>query len=249
MANNTVIEWLQENSYRAYPLQEGSANVVQLGNHTIDVYALIVDANLAFANLPSTVTLDKIVLTSGSISLYVSNQTVFTTSYASENNYYVRNSYGSLLVLNGAVLNRLTGSGFVKLSNIEFEPSVCYETGGVYEGVSSIDFTGGISAQNWTNGYQFSVVPTGQTIQLEVGRNTGVILPCGDYLSAELSDKLLCGQVLHSINGATPTTNGGTIKIEAGEHVKIFNDPQRNAIYIGLDFVANDIGPATILPV
>jgi len=247
MADSVVIEWLEENSYRAYPLQEGAANIFTLGKNSYDIYAAIVDANLAFSVLPTTVTLDKIVINGTTLTLYISGQNTFSVTLSAQDVYYVRNSSNSLLVLNGSVVNQWSGlQTFCKFTNLFFEPSVCYELSPRYLGVSGIHFGSSLSAQNWTNGYQFSVVPNGQSIQLEVGRNEGYTLPCGDFRDS--TGLLSCDNVVHNINGATPVTAGGSLTLTAGPHVQIFNDPQRNAIFIGFDFVASDIGTDKLLP-
>ena len=83
-----------------------------------------------------------------------------------------------------------------------------------------------------------------QAVQITVGRNEGLVLGCTSYFT-EPDD---CSSVISNINGATPTISGGTIKLIAGDHVKIFEDPQRSRIYIGLDFGPNDTCTTTPLP-
>ena len=249
MSSSTVLEWLEENSYRAYPLQEGAANVFAIAGQSYDAYRILLDANLTYSMMPDAVTLDKIILNEGTVQFYVSGQSTFTLELAAQSVYYLRNDEGSLLVINGDVINSWPRNikAYFVFSNMQFEPSVCYEVSSVYNGVSSLHFADGSSAQNWASGYQFSILANGQTLQLEAGVNRGLPLPCGDYIpNAQL---LSCDAAITSINGAAPTTSGQSLKIVAGDHVRVYNDPQRNTVYIGLDFVADDIKSDKILSV
>jgi len=254
MAESTILEWLEENSYRAYPLQEGYATKFIYGKMALpfDLYNVVVDANLAYYSLPAAVYLEKIIIAGSTLTIYVTpavgspdNNTFVYTLNAGTHIYYGRNASGDLLVLNDNI-NQLIGYNTYFNFNVPFEPSVCCEIGGAYVGVTSIAINGtDISADTLVNGYQLAVLPTGQNIDLEVGRNYGQVLPCYNRFSPP---SLTCGQIVNNINGATPTATGGSINIVAGQHVQIYNDPDSHTVYIGLDFVSSDISFGQLTP-
>lgn len=241
MSESTIVEWLNENSYRSYPLLEGNPRYIASGATTIDLNLLILDAALFYTAVPNDITLNSIQTSGGNLIITVAGQSVFTiTSYASASYpKYVRNNEHSLLVIGdaSAIPNGLTFT----ISGAKFESSVALEIYPATRGVSSItidshNLTGSVQL---VDGYQLSFKPSGHTVNLEAGRNEGNPLPCGSFKGVTND----CSLVASFINGASPNKTGGTIKFVAGKHAKIFEDPNNNRIFIGFDFVDGDIQP------
>ena len=246
MSESTILEWLNENRYRAYPLQEGFASSFRAGQKVGDIYEILIDANLVFSALPTAVYLEKIIMAGSSLTAYVTAQPPFVfTLDGTTKEYYCYNSAGSLLVLNGWV-NGLIGRQEFYRFNIPFEPSVCCETGGLYTGVTSIAFQGtDISTSNLVNGYQLSWQVNGRLVAVEAGQNEGLPLPCRSFFPS--ADGVpTCDSIPSQINGATPSNKGGSINLVAGKHLQIYNDPSISTVYIGLDFDTTEISTAPL---
>lgn len=258
MSSSTVLEWLDENTWRAYPLCESSNLVFHSGPVAFKPYATIVDASLAYSALPAVVKLERMMLHNDNLVLSVTGQSNFVytlTNNEADYPMYARNAEGSVLVISVFAKDLYhQRSVNIGLTDVIFEPCVSYEIGSAALGVSQIKINNSeLSSNQLSEGYQFSLVPDGQTIQIEAGRNEGNPLPCANFKNPGIDPDLYntdCQRAVNSINGASPAINsGGAIKIKGGAHVKVYDDPDRHTIYIGLDFVAEDIADGKLLPV
>jgi hypothetical protein len=268
MSNSTVVEWLNENTLRAYPLTEDSDRYFSRSGNRYDLFAIILDTLLMYASsaIPDTIKLNSIKteLVGGvaTMTIQIDGQTPFTIDHYTTVNTedhnsryprYARNSQHSVLAV-GEEAARLVCGITVAFSNAVFEPSVSVELSDVTNGVSSLNISGNTLTGDitLTEGYQLSLIPGTENIAVEVGRNEGKPLPCvsvgadaGDC-GCERVDECYdrcsdCCTVVSSINGAGPARTGNTINFLAGNHVKIYDDRDHHRIYIGLDFDTTDI--------
>ena len=250
MSKSTVVEWLNENSFRAYPLISSSPRYFVKGIKKYDLFAAITDAQLLFSNLPEKVNLEKIVTNGTTATVYITGQPNFiinnyTTSRNVDQFIYVYNSNNSLIVL-GSEFTKLLSNTTYKFTNCEFEACTLVEVSGIYSGVSSLTIQGDdtpiTGETTFIEGYQLSLIPNGQTINLEVGRNEGIPLSC-EITAGNVPSN--CSNIITSLNGAMPNKTGTPIKLVAGSHINIFEDANNHRIYIGFDFDANDIPSQT----
>ena len=220
----------------------------------IDLKKLILDANFVYTEaLPAIISLTGIEATTTDLIISVGTKQFTLENPPSELTAYpayLYNQDGSLLVIGIEAYKlftaMLTGETYTPVA--AFEPSVATEISGLTAGVNSVSFADeAITAGDITlnNGYQTGIQFIGQVIQLTVGRNFGQVLDCTRFFEDEEDD---CDSVISNINGATPKVSGGSIYLVAGPHVKIFDDPERARIYIGLDFGDNSTCVIPSLP-
>lgn len=245
MSNRQVLEWLNENELRCYPLTEGG-NKQFLS--TLSLNRCLLDASLVYTeSSPATVNLQSFTVSGNSVTVVVTGQPAFvledkTGSYPA----YCRNSAGSLLVF-GAEMQHVTAN--VTFANIEFEPGCVIDLSGKLQGVTG--FTTGSSntvrdtVVAWQEGFQFGLRVEGQTIRMTANKNKGRPITCQNYFQNIAND---CGAIISYINGVTPPVNPGVFLLKAGPHVQIFDDPDNHRIYIGLDFVGSDVCQPPMLP-
>ena len=122
---STVVEWLNENALRSYPLTEDSPRFVYSGLVKIDLNALVLDATLFYDTIPTSTTLDMIVTSGSNLVIYVAGQLSFMISnyQTATYPYYVRNLNNSLLVIGDA---STIPTNLVFNVGSEFEPCVLY---------------------------------------------------------------------------------------------------------------------------
>jgi hypothetical protein len=251
MSNATGIEWLEENSYRAYPLTSASNGNLLLSSGALDLKPMLLDANFTYSSsMPDHVMLERVQRTGNSVSFTVTSLPVFTVDLSTATYpCYCFNASNDVLVLSSAI-GSLHDPADYTLSNVELEPTTATELAGEYLGVASVSFNGAsISSGDitFTEGYQVGIVVNGQTIQVEAGRNYGLSLPCQDFFNdGNLASD--CTGIVSFINGATPLKSGGTVRINAGQNLKIFEDPELNRLYVGLDFTAAESCNGVELP-
>lgn len=238
MPDNLILEWINENSLRAYPLMAAGSPIFVLRGITFNAFEMVVDANFVYGTLPNSIKLSSIAISGSTATFGVTGQPSFSVNLSSTFPAYIRNSVGSLLVLGRATATLLGQSTTVVFTDLVFEPTVSIEQSNELLGVSSItlDTDTLTNAISIVDGYQFSAVPTGQTIQIEANRNEGIPLPCGNF-KGTTND---CNSIVSNVNGAAPVNDGEPITILAGNHVKVFDDPDNHRVYIGLDFTATD---------
>lgn len=243
MSKSTVVEWLNENGYRAYPLTGSTLRFFVKNRKQYDLYAMIIDAQLVYTVWPASEPgITDMVSGATDITINVTGQSPFVLSNYLTASYpaYIRNSENSLIVLSEAV-KEVPINTSMSLTGVFFEPCVSLHIPLSMQGVSSINIldsgalTGGIAL---TAGYQTSlIVESGSRLRVEVGRNEGVPLPCKQIYS--LADD--CADVISSVNGATANKTGDSIQFVAGNHVNIYSDKINSRIYIGFDFATEDV--------
>jgi len=143
-----VLEWLNENTLRAYPLIEGKT-VSQIPDGAI----LDLSLNVRTSTNPATAKLTALVVNSTDITVIFTDN-VFDYNYAANGvsgvdavkfPIYLRNTSGSLLVL-GEDLKKVARNTVFNV-NVPVEPAVVYQFGGAWNGVVSIagnpNYTGG----------------------------------------------------------------------------------------------------------
>lgn len=248
MSLSTVVEWLNENALRAYPLISSSPRFFQCGSNVVDLYGVIVDANFVYkTQLPSNVQLTSIIIAGSNVTFTVNELPTFTISLSSPTfPIYARNSNNDLLVIGDQAVN-LVGDATYAFNDVIFEPTIAVEIANELSGVSSLQlgdkaWTGVI---NLLEGYQVDITVVDNSLQITVGRNEGQVLPCQNFFSDSLTYD--CGQVISYINGASPADSGGILTLKAGDHIKIFEDKEQGRIYIGFDFNVTDICPSPLL--
>ena len=247
MNESVGLEWLDENFYRAYPLTSASNATVALDGATIEFKYILLDANFVYSTQqPNRVLLENVQRNGDVITFTVTGLPTFELNVNGPFPSYCYNSNFDLLVISAMALNIPDGADII-LTDVEFEPVVATELSGEYQGVNGIAFNGETIAAGvitLVEGYQTSLNINGQTINVNIGRNEGIPLPCQDFFSLA-SD---CSNVISFLNGTTPIRSGGIVKLKAGSNVKIFEDPEVNRIYIGLDFATEDNCQTTELP-
>lgn len=240
MSLSTVVDWLNENALRSYPLVEGSPRYITSGEVKVDLYALILDAVLFYSSAPDNAQITSIQTNGFNLTIHVAGQSNFVLSNYTTASYpqYIRNTEHSLLVLGdaSAIPTNLTFT-----VNATFELSTTIEVYPNTKGLSSLTIDGTTLTGDipLSDGYQCSLIPNGNTLQIEVGKGEGQPLPCAS-VKGVTND---CASVVSAVNGVTPTATGGILKIVAGNHVKVIDDPDNNRIFIGFDFTANQVIP------
>jgi hypothetical protein len=243
MSNSTVVEWLNENSYRAYPLTAESTRFFNKNRTDYDLFSILLDAHLAYASWPSTEpAITKMVTGATDLTISVTGQSAFVLADFANASYpaYIRNSEYSLIVL-GEPCKTLPINSTINLSAAVFEHTVSTHLPTNMLGASSLNVLGSgnlTGVITLTEGYQTSLTPTlPDALQIEVGRNEGVPLPCRQVYSVDDD----CATIVSSINGVTANKTGGKIQFVAGRHINIFSDKINNRIYIGFDFTSEDV--------
>lgn len=235
MANSLVIDWLNENALRAFPLKETISRTASSGYKLLD--DVIVDAQFVFDSLPETVSLTKITANSETITFLI-NGLSFVASVSQPYPQYIRHNNGSLLVVGSGANSVLSGEH--DFSNVVFEPSVSYEFGGEWLGVQNVSFetaqklTGNI---NLSEGYQTDININSDIIYIELGKHLGKHIQCNSF-SGSGND---CATVVSFINGATPNSKS-EIFLKGDSNVVIVDDPEYHRIFVGTIYVdAEDI--------
>ena len=250
--SSTIVEWLNENENRCYPLVNNDNMLVTYARKSWYINRLIVDALLIYSSIPATVSLNSIVTSASDMQINVQGLDPFiiTNYITAAYPYYARTANNSILVV-GSYAKGFPTNAIIKISNITFEPSTVVELYPSNTGLSSLTIAGNTQLPEvvLTEGYQLSLTPSNNTLTMEVGRNEGIPLPCLSVknLPGDCPEGGDCCEIVSGINGVTSTKSGGMINIVAGKHVKIFNDAANNRIYIGFDFKASDI-PTQKLP-
>ena len=256
---SSVLEWLEENQYRAYPLKAEGSRGFQI-NLSLD--ALILDAQLQFhgtaenRQLPAAVRLETITVSGSQLSITVTNQPTFSFNRTGAvYPVYLRNSNNSLLVISAVAADINANAAF---TDAVFEDCCCVPFFGLNAGVTSLtlqrsgdslaagDRRSSLSTATLhglielKEGNQIDLQLNGQVLKVSAGRNFGIAIGCGDWFS-DLGVSNDCDSLVSSVNGVRPETSPGPITLQAGNHIKLFSDPEFHRIYIGLDFDANDV--------
>lgn len=238
MPDSLIIDWLYENSYRAYPLKETITRTS--GGYTL-TNDVIVDAQFVYTSIPSPVQLESIAIDSINATFTISGALVFVVPLSSIFPYALRLSSGNLLVVGSGVLNIPVGT--YTFSNVSFESCIATEFSHEWLGVQSLQFnsttlTGNI---NFLNGYQFEVGISPTQITFNAGSLYGTPISCTSFGDIPQD----CSSVLSFINGGAPLNN--ILKIVADSGIIVLDDPTNHRIFIGLSFnPSTDVCPPVL---
>lgn len=235
MANPTVLDWLYENELRAYPLKDRIDRSAS-GYELVD--GVILDAQLVFNEVYNDEPLlTSIVANSSTVTFTVNGDIDFVVNKSDPFPQYVRLPSNHLMVFGEKTLDIPTGT--FTFNDVGFEPSVVFELADAWKGVDSISFEGpALTGEiHFIEGYQFNlnfnIDP--QVIQFGAGNLYGLPIGC-THFGFEDND---CDSIIAHINGVTPD-GVGELRIEAGEGVSVWDDPENHRIYIGFSFTSID---------
>lgn len=239
MPESLIIDWLNENQYRAYPLKNKGNRAFGSG---LNLDTIILDANLVAPYLSDNVSVViNNISVSGSDCIISTNIGSFTvTSYLTASYpYYIRNSHGLLVV--SSDITQVVGINY--FLSVEFEESVVSIFDSYWSGVASISFNSDFinnSSIELQAGYQFQLSADEDTSTITFGANRlyGIPIGCEEFFPDIPKD---CDSLIAYIDGVGVTNNGGSFTFTAGSNIAIYNDPDNNRIYIGLNFEPEDV--------
>lgn len=227
MANSLVIDWLNENSLRAYPLKEAISRVS--GGYTLDD-GVILDAQFVYASIPDEVYLTQIEADSLNVTFTITGLPVFIISRTAVFPAYIRTSSGNLLVVGASTAT--IPEGIYTFSNVAFEYSVSHDFGGGWLGVESLSFNGsGVIDGDviFEEGYQFGIRVNTPNITLSCGAGYGKPISCNTF--GTLDDD--CNTIVSFVNGIGPDGKK-VLHFRNGGGIVILEDPDNHRIFIGL---------------
>ena len=255
MQESQIIDWLNENELRAYPLED-IGRTASSGYHLPD--GILLDA--LFVTSDATVSLDLIEADSTNVAFTISSiANPIVVPRASTFPYYYRDTDGNLLVIGEAMADIPNGS-YAFFAQAYFESSVIFDPTG-WEGVTSISvhpvfanvlplsgsgtttvLTGDIEL---VDGYQLSVnVPEVESLQLSAGRMDGWPIDCSRFRTA--SDDS-CDTIVSTVNGVAPSAQH-QLQLVGGQNVLVLDDPDNHRIFIGLRFNEGDVCTPVTIP-
>lgn len=246
MANPIVLDWLDENTFRAFPIKENSQRLSSLGTKLTD--NVLLDANITLSSVQDNCHLTSIEVTSTTAEFNITTGQQFVIDKTAPFPQYVRNSQFSLLVVGEGILAFPEGTH--TFSGVVFEPSVVVEFMAEWLGVSEIivnsdpGMTGRITLRE---GYQVEISNTKNTITIGADNLFGKAIGCTIPESIE-SD---CDEIVSFINGVGPDGNN-RLFLTAGNGVVVWDDPDNHRIYVGYSFgsaddICKDIPPFPII--
>ena len=254
MSESSVIDWLNENSYRAYPLT-GEVPIAE------DV---LLDLQLYYTELPPRVQLLSIVGTETEVTFtFTGNLSLSILKSVSFPHYTPRTANGSFLVV-GAGMADLTGT--FNFTNCYVEPELCFEFQGAWLGVTSVT-----AAQAYTEALPLQEVPAGPltgSIQLVEGYHVGLNIvnnlisisagashgkptDCSTrFLDPDYCD---CAEIISYINGVM--AKNGKFTLAPGQDFRVFNSTAPNffdkedftrsanphTLFAGFNFASGDV--------
>lgn len=229
--SSEVVDWLNENEQRAYPLQEFYNRMGSLDYSLSD--NVILDAQLLGSNIA---TLTSIVSTNSDVIFSISGQpTTFTIPKTGPFPFYLRHFTG-LLVVGQAVADIPEGA---HVFNIPFESSVCFDFSEEWLGVTTLQFDDNIPLTGdveLIEGIQSKVDVRNSILTLGAGKNFGMPLGC-ENVGTFPQD---CPSIISYINGVSSDTNNH-LSINRGNDIIILDDPENHRIFVGLSFTEGDI--------
>jgi hypothetical protein len=237
---DNVIEWLNENELRAYPLIEGKQLDIVPEDFLLDLMLVV---NKSISDL-SAVELLNIVKESGGITVEFTDNNFFIP-IDTEYPFYTRNNNGSLAVFGEGVKNYLDLSNTAVIScHIPVEPSTVFKFDGAWLGVSSLaTYKNYQSIQNSYTpetplnlsaignyqlegdvelypGYNYKINFNNDKINMGAGFKLGIAMDCTtEFVERDLKD---CDKIISYINGIAPDSSG-VFRFTSGENIYIFN--------------------------
>ena len=241
-----IIDWLNENELRAYPLIEGKT-ISDIPDNTILDLQLVLDTNTS----PAGAKLIDFTVGLYEVAINFTGSNTFNLTYATESEggslndlkypIYIRNDKGSLLVL---------GKGLIDVApystincNVPVEPATVFQFGGAWLGVTSLsgnpkylsiansiepqlpltkDLTSNslIGDTQLDSGYNFRINFNNNLINLAVGFGYGLQMSCNThFIEPSLLD---CPDIVSYINGIPPDS-AGVFRFTAGNNIFLFD--------------------------
>lgn len=247
MADSLIIDFLDENKFRSYPMRTIGDRVTTSG---VPLDLFILDANLVYTDdvLPDHIMLAELHFsTNGSnhdCSIKVTGQNDFNIQNVETSVYplYIRNINGSLLVIGSDI----TSIGYTNqvFNGVEFEAAVCYHFNSQWQGVKSLTVNGNYLLGDiiWNEGYQFLLSPDDVNMVITMGArgDYGTPIGCHEFFPDIPKD---CGEIISSINSVPTQNTNQQFNFIAGSNIAIFEDFANHTIFIGLNFSPSDICP------
>jgi hypothetical protein len=248
MSDSVVVDWLNENEFRAYPLRDSQSFNFIIAGQSFDISEAILDALLVYSSDPGVPQITGVSVAGGVVTFSVSGQPDFEIPQAGPFPFYRRLPNGSLLVVSRVVSNYPEGSS---VTGFYFDEVVVVELDDSWGGVTEVTFTDTQNPVNeliassgfvdFLDGFQFAadIEEDGEGIRLYAGREYGKVLGCGDYSNAT-PPEFDCENYVLSINGATADING-VIELAAGGQISVINSPEEHTIYLQPAYRPEDI--------
>lgn len=239
---DNVIEWLNENEMRAYPLIEGERTEQVPENFLLD---LILVVNQSIASL-AEVKLENISIAANGVYVrFTGDGNVFFVSKNDTFPFYSRNQNGSLAVFGAGVKSFFDLPNTAPIEyNIPVEPSTIFKFDGAWLGVSSLStYKNYQSIENSYTpitplqlttvgeyklngnvelypGYNYKINFNNQKINMAAGFKFGLAMDCTtQFIQPELKD---CDKIISYINGIPPDSSGA-FRFTSGENIYIFD--------------------------
>lgn len=233
-----VIDWLNENEHRAFPLIRAGDIPT---NFLLDLQLVFNDNTLLqsaiyFKSYRKIST--NLEISFGTLSSTITSVTI-TSPQTQTYPLYIRNSSGNLFVF-GEGAKTLFSSASTTATNVNLpvEPSVCYQFNNAWLGVSGI--SAAPNKKTLTNskepelplsayippyplvgdvyfleGYNFRVEIAKNAVDLEIGKGYGLKMSCDTYFLPEaLRD---CSSLVSYINGVPPDSSGSFTIIQGAD--------------------------------
>jgi len=251
MSAITTLDWLNENELRSFPF-------TTTGEPQGWLDSFIVDARLTYTKetIPATVALESVILNDTSFTFnfthasspstvsFTAPATPITVPYV-----YIRNSYGSLLVVSKALYDYYWNLSLripttFTLSGISVEPSRCSEHRNEWLGVDSLTFNPAYQSDNTSDikptlplvsvspsaltgdvvfqgGYNVELSLTSlNALDISIGGSYGEPIGCTDqFIDPALTD---CNDIISFINGLPPDASGN-LNFVAGTNTNVFS--------------------------
>lgn len=239
---DNVIEWLNENELRAYPLIEGERSELVPENFLLDLILLV---NENISNLPLVKLMNIATETEGIAVQFSGEGNTFFVPRNQIYPVYVRNQNGSLAVFGeGAEQFMYNLNTSVIHCDIPVEPSTVFKFDMAWLGVSSISTyknyqsiedsyvpltplqlssVGNYSLEEdveFYPGYNYKIDFSDGRINMAAGFKLGMAMDCTtQFISPELKD---CDKIISYINGIPPDSSGA-FRFTSGENIYMFD--------------------------
>jgi hypothetical protein len=203
-----VIEWLDENRRRAYPLTENANNP----DTTWLLDAALITDELAAVTLNSIAVSGGVCTITTSIGAFTKNVPILTTTDV------CLLGNGSKLVIGEAVNTIVDGTTYNYIG-VTFEESVVTHYTRNWQGIESLSFIADDGSElgpyigdvDFLGGYYTSIAAKNSSLIWKIGKNSGSPLgACESFVESQ------CGEQLSYINGISPIGNAFNITTGAG---------------------------------
>lgn len=239
---DTVVEWLNENELRAYPLIEGELAQNIPEDFLLDLMLVI---NVELDELATVRLLNISTEADGLTATFSGEGNAFYVAKNKTFPQYVRNPNGSLAVFGeGAKIFFAQGNATSIDCAVPVEPATIYKFDLAWLGVSSIssyknyqsessesyipstplvedDYSYSLKeAVEFYPGYNYKIDFRNDRINMAVGFKFGIPMDCTtEFVAPELKD---CHEIISYINGVPPDSKG-VFRVTAGENIFTFS--------------------------